>query len=205
MTAPLYGAFFLLALLLTVVPGADFMTVFRNALAGGKQRGLWAAWGISASLLFQGSLAALGLGVLLLRARPFLLVLRWVGGLYLVYLGLQCLGRAWRNQESSPNPPRASLGAFAQGFLSSSTNPKVLFFYLAVLPQFLLPGASPLWLLLLAATHALQSGLYLSWVALGLHRFRPFWAKWRRGAEGAAGVTLLGLGFALILDRSQGA
>ena len=51
----------------------------------------------------------------------------------------------------------AAFGGWRQGFVSNITNPKVLVFYLAVLPQFLHPGTAPGRLLAFAWSHALRS------------------------------------------------
>jgi threonine/homoserine/homoserine lactone efflux protein len=81
-----------------------------------------------------------------------------------------------------------------QGFISNITNPKVLVFYLAVLPQFLTPGAGLGWLLVLAWSHAMLSLGYLLVLVAGLHRARRLLMrrKVRRGLDATTGAVLLG-------------
>jgi threonine/homoserine/homoserine lactone efflux protein len=88
----------------------------------------------------------------------------------------------------------AAFGGWRQGFLSNLTNPKVLVFYLAVLPQFLAPGARIGWLLAVAWSHALISLAYLLALTTGLRRARRLLLRRnvRRTLDGATAAALLG-------------
>jgi threonine/homoserine/homoserine lactone efflux protein len=91
---------------------------------------------------------------------------------------------------------------FRQGFLSNVTNPKVLVFYLAVLPQFLGPEAPLAALLTLALSHAVLSLAYLSVLVLGMARARRVLTcrRVRRALDAATGVALLGFGARLATE-----
>ena len=99
---------------------------------------------------------------------------------------------------ATPGPdsePAGGRGAgWRQGFLSNITNPKVLVFYLAVLPQFLGPDAPLSALLVLALSHAVLSLVYLLVVVTGLTRARRVLARRsvRRALDAATGTALLG-------------
>ena len=122
--------------------------VTRNTLAAGRRRGRWSAIGVTASNAVQGMTAAAGLGALIVRSQPPFEAIRWPGVAYLAYLGVQAWRSAWHGDhpplagEATATPGQALTG-FRQGFLSNITNPKVLAFYLAVLPQFV-GGAAPI-------------------------------------------------------------
>jgi threonine/homoserine/homoserine lactone efflux protein len=79
---------------------------------------------------------------------------------YLAYLGAQAIRSAIRGEyqpvDEADDRTKGLVG-WRQGFISNITNPKVLVFYLAVLPQFLTPGAGLGWLLVLALSHAVTS------------------------------------------------
>ena len=87
--------------------------------------------------------------------------------------------------------------------MSNITNPKVLVFYLAVLPQFLRPGTSPGWLLAFAWSHALLSLLYLLAVTAGLMRVRQLLSRRsvRRAMDTATGTVLLGFSARLATEQ----
>src|SRR4051794_8364850 len=153
-----YATFVVLAALLVLAPGPDFGVVVKNALVGGRRAGLATGLGVSTSNTVQGTCAAFGLGALVVRSQPVFQAVRWAGVCYLAYLGLQALRSAWRGAyrppEADPANRRVVLRGYRQGFLSNITNPKVLVFYLSVLPQFLDPaGAATGRLLALAYTH----------------------------------------------------
>ena len=139
-----YAEFLAFAVVLVMIPGPDFAVVTKNTLVGGRRRGRWTALGVSSSNLVQGTAAAFGLSALIVRIEPLFEAVKWAGVCYLAYLGAQAIRSAVRG--NYPPPGEASdtargLAGWRQGFISNITNPKVLVFYLAVLPQFLTPGA----------------------------------------------------------------
>jgi threonine/homoserine/homoserine lactone efflux protein len=103
--------------------------------------------------------------------------IKWTGVGYLLYLAAQALRSAVRGHYqrldydgAEQGGAAAAFGGWRQGFLSNITNPKVLVFYLAVLPQFLTPGAGVAELLLFALSHAVLSAVYLLVLVAALHR-----------------------------------
>jgi threonine/homoserine/homoserine lactone efflux protein len=201
-----YASFLGLATLLVLVPGADFAVVTRNALVGGRRRGWWSAVGVTSSNVVQGAAAAAGLAAVIVRVEPLFQAIRWAGIAYLLWLAAQALCSAVRGEyPAAPDEEAVPGQAFAgwrQGFLSNITNPKVLVFYLAVLPQFLGSDA-PLWaLLLFALTHAAVGLVYLFVLVAGVHRARRWLARRRvrRSLDAATGLALLGFSARLATD-----
>jgi threonine/homoserine/homoserine lactone efflux protein len=200
------GSFAVFAAVLVLVPGPDFAVVTRNALAAGRRRGAWAGVGVASSNAVQGALAAVGLGALVVAAQPVFTAIKWAGVAYLLWLAAQALRSAWRGRYpdgSTGGGGGTALAGWRQGFLSNITNPKVLVFYLAVLPQFL-PPDPPLWqLAALALTHALLSLAYLLLLVAGLHRVRGMLVRRpvRRALDAATGAVLLGFGAVLARDE----
>ena len=200
-----YGTFLTFALAVVLIPGPDFAVVTGNTIAGGRRRGMWCAAGVASSNALQGTAAVAGLGALIVRAQPVFHLIRWAGALYLAYLGVQALRSAIRGRYapmSAPGPAAARNG-WRQGFLSNITNPKVLMFYLALLPQFLTPQAGPPLLLALALTHATLSLTYLLFLTTALHRARRVLERRpvRRALDAVTGLTMLAFGARLATDR----
>jgi threonine/homoserine/homoserine lactone efflux protein len=210
MTWTAYGSFLVFAIALVLVPGPDFAVVTRNTLAAGRWRGAWCATGVASSNAVQGTAAAAGLGALVVRAQPVFQAIKWAGVVYLVWLGVQAIRSAVRGEYApldSGAEPRAAgqaFGGWRQGFLSNITNPKVLVFYLAVLPQFIGPGTSWAALLALAVTHAVLSLAYLLVVVAGLHRVRRVLDRRpvRRALDALTGTVLLGFGARLATEKA---
>ncbi|MCW3815400.1 LysE family translocator [Micromonospora sp. DR5-3] len=204
-----YASFLVFATVLILIPGPDFAVVTRNTLATGRQRGRWSALGVTASNAVQGVTAAAGLGALIVRSQPLFETIRWAGVAYLAYLGVQACRSAWRGDYAplagdAVTAPGQALTGFRQGFLSNITNPKVLAFYLAVLPQFVGGSASLGALLAFALSHAVLSLAYLLVLVAALNRARELLSRRRvrRWLDGLTGVALLGFGTRLALARA---
>jgi threonine/homoserine/homoserine lactone efflux protein len=204
-----YLSFLVFALVLVLVPGPDFAVVTRNTLASGRVRGAWSAVGVASSNAVQGAAAAAGLGVLVVRTEPLFLTIRWAGIAYLLFLGLQAFRSALDGRyDDLPGQGRTNshqtLRGWRQGFLSNITNPKVLVFYLAVLPQFL-GSRAPVWaLMLFAVSHAVLSLAYLLLLVGALNRARRLLVRRgvRRTLDAATGTALVGFGARLATEHA---
>lgn len=127
-------AFIPASLALNLTPGADMMFSLGQGLRSGHRAALAASAGIAAGGMVHVTVAGLGLGTVVAAMPPVLDALRWIGVGYLLYL-------AWRSvtqPRSTPDmPPIPARRAFRSGVLVSLTNPKVILFVLAFIPQFL--------------------------------------------------------------------
>lgn len=214
MTWAAYGSFLVLAIALVLVPGQDFAVVTRNTLAAGRRRGWWSAVGVACSNGVQGTVAAAGLGAVIVRVEPLFEAIKWAGVAYLFYLAVQALRSAIRGtypplgaQPEGRGEPAASavaLTGWRQGFLSNITNPKVLAFYLAVLPQFLTPDAGVGLLLVFALSHAVLSLSWLTLLVTVMHRARRWLMRRRvrRALDGATAAVLTGFGIRLATEHA---
>jgi RhtB (resistance to homoserine/threonine) family protein len=213
MLDPQILAFAGVAALLTITPGADTMLVMRSVLARGQRAGLLTTIGICTGCLVHAALSALGLSLILMRSALAFDVVKLAGAGYLVYLGVQSLRQAWRDEggmmplESAQleMPQRSAvLTPFVVGLLTNLLNPKVAIFYLAFLPQFIRPGDPVLAKsLLLALLHATMGVAWLSLVTLFLSRLRTWLVRPRvkRALETFTGTVLILFGVRLALAR----
>ena len=130
-------AFLPAGLALNLTPGADMMF----CLAQGAQAGTRPAWaasaGISTGSLVHVTVAGLGLGALLAEVPWAFDVIRWIGVAYLLWLAWRTLRRP---AKISGDVSVRAARAFWDGFLVNLTNPKVILFILAFLPQFVDPA-----------------------------------------------------------------
>jgi threonine/homoserine/homoserine lactone efflux protein len=151
-----YVSFLAFALALAVVPGPDMLLTIRTTVVGGRRRGLWTLLGICVANIVQGTLAGSGLGAVVAASQPVFQAIRWAGVAYLVYLGVRALRSALTKDDEEAETPEVTVGrrwgAVRQGFLCNITNPKVLAFNVAVLPQFVGPHAAWPQLMLYALT-----------------------------------------------------
>lgn len=127
---------------ISLSPGAGAIASMSSGLAHGLRRGWWNIVGLQLGLLLQIVVVAAGVGAILAGSAAAFTVIKWFGVAYLVYLGV----RQWRARPTEVAPAAApGLGSapvlVARGFLINASNPKAVVFMLAVLPQFLDPGA----------------------------------------------------------------
>ena len=156
--------------------------------------------------MVQGTAAASGLSALIVRVQPLFEAIKWAGVAYLAFLGVQAIRSAVRGRYEDIGVQTTSggrLSGFRQGFVSNITNPKVLVFYLAVLPQFLSRNAGIGWSLAFAWSHAAMSAIYLLVLTSGLHGARRVIQrrKVRRALDATAGAVLLGFSAKLASER----
>jgi threonine/homoserine/homoserine lactone efflux protein len=203
---PAYGSFLAFAAILVLIPGPDFAVVTKNTLAGGRRGGSWSAIGVCSSNSVQGIAAVAGLGAVIVRIEPLFQTIRWAGIAYLLFLAVQAFRSALRGRyaELATGTKGNQLRGWRQGFLSNITNPKVLVFYLAVLPQFVGVHTPVAVLLLFALSHAALSLLYLLTLVRGLLRVRQVFAqrRVRRALDAATGTALLGFGLRLAAENA---
>jgi len=144
-------AFVAASVVLLLIPGPTILTVISYSIAHGRRANapLVAAVALGDSTALVVSL--LGLGALLAASAFWFTVVKWVGGLYLVYLGIKLL----RAGISAPDlvaraAPASRWRLFANTYLVTALNPKGIVFFVAFLPQFINPAASvapQLWVL----------------------------------------------------------
>ena len=200
-----YLAFCAAALVVTLAPGPDTFLVIGNAIKNGVRGGLATVAGIFCGGVVPMALFAGGLAQLLVYSATAFVVIKTVGALYLVWLGLNALRGAFRPatdiDATAAGQMQPSLRrAYWQGVLTNALNPKIALFYLAFLPQFMDP-AQPVALqsVLLIGTHYLMGLVWLGLVALAAARLGGWLSRgrMRRWLDGVVGAVMLGFGIRL--------
>lgn len=198
-----YLSFLVLVLVITIAPGPDTALTLRASLVRGRSEGLLTMAGVSAAGAVQGLLAAGGLGAIIVASEPLFLTVKWVGAAYLFFLGVQALRAAWKGdfgrdrEDGAAAGPRGRSGrrrTLLQGFLCNITNPKVLAFNLAVLPQFVGGEAGLPVLSLYALSLVAVGSVWLTGIVLLADRARGALTapRARRRIEGTMGVVMIG-------------
>ena len=199
MTTPPLGLYVAASLALIATPGQDMLYVVSRSIAQGRAAGVLSAIGVCLGILVHTALAALGIGALLQASETLFLVLKLAGAAYLVYLGVRLAFSTHAAQ--SGEGAGARLAPFAlvrQGILSNVTNPKIVLFFLAFLPQFVDPASAHptrdlVFLGVLYAVLALpvKGGVAIAAGALSERVLRrPEAMRWLNRASGAVLVAL---------------
>lgn len=129
-------AFLPAALALNLTPGADMLFCLAQGTRGGARPALAASAGISAGAMVHVTVAGLGLGAVMARYPVAFDAIRYVGVAYLVWLAVRTVGSPIGGGDRPAVRPRR---AFRDGLIVNLTNPKVILFILAFVPQFIDP------------------------------------------------------------------
>lgn len=147
-------------LALLVVPGPAVLFIVTRSVAQGRAAGLVSVLGVHAGSLVHVAAAALGISALLAASATAFTVVKWVGVVYLVWLGARKLLRRGEAGEVVDIEPHSRRRMFWEGFVVNVLNPKTAIFFLAFLPQFTDPAAGPV------AAQILVLGVV--WIVLGM-------------------------------------
>ena len=194
----IYG---LAALGLSLSPGPNGLLALTHGALHGRCRTLWTIFGGSCAFVAVIALSMFGIGALLQTSLLWLTVLKWLGGAYLVWLGVQ----VWRSPAVGVELPvaatrRGGWSLFRQGALSAATNPKGILFFAAFLPQFVDPARSlVLQFVIMAGTFAGIEVVTEFVIASTAHRIRPWLQRSGRRFNQACGGVFVAIGAALPL------
>src|SRR5512147_2212599 len=121
---------------LIIAPGPDMIYVITRGVTQGRRAGLLSAVGVVCGILVHTTAAAFGLTLILQTSALAFLLVKYLGAIYLIYLGI----KAWRDKSTFDLQTSAPIVSFRrvfwQGVLSNVLNPKIAIFFLAFLPQF---------------------------------------------------------------------
>jgi threonine/homoserine/homoserine lactone efflux protein len=135
-------SFLVAVVLITVAPGPDNAYIAAVAVDRGVRAGLVSAVGMAIGMVVHATAAALGLAMLLSSAPAALTAIRLAGAAYLGWLGATTLWSMRRSGAQTRHPPPGRR-LLARAVLTNLTNPKVILFFAAFLPQFVRPGHGP--------------------------------------------------------------
>ncbi len=206
MTPSFFAVFLTTLVIATITPGPSMLLALNHGISYGWRHSVATAWGNVVATALQCLVSLLGLGVILTQAAWVFTVIRWVGAAYLVYLGgrllfgpVEALGG---DGAAGVRAPRRSL--FREAFVVTVSNPKAVFFFSSLFPQFfadgqLTPGKA---IVMVGATLVTTFSCMMLYATAGSRIkgwFQRAWFRkvWQRGV----GATLVGFGAGLALER----
>ncbi|WP_341889463.1 LysE family transporter [Variovorax sp. YR752] len=194
----IYG---LAAIGLSLSPGPNGLLALTHGAMHGRRKTLWTIFGGSVGFIAVIALSMFGIGALLQTSLLWLTVMKWLGGAYLVWLGVQ----VWRApaigaELQAAATQRGGWSLFRQGALSAATNPKGILFFAAFLPQFIDPARSlVIQFVIMAGTFAGIEVLTEFVIASTAHRIRPWLQRGGKRFNQACGGVFVAIGAALPL------
>jgi len=193
--------YLLAAIGLSLSPGPNGLLALTHGALHGRRKALYTIFGGASGFIAVIALSMFGIGALLKASLTWLTVMKWVGGAYLVWLGVQ----VWRSPPIGIDirrsaESRAGWSLFRQGAFSALTNPKGLLFFAAFLPQFIDPARSLfVQFVIMAATFAVIEIVTEVFIASMAHRISPWLRRVGRRFNQACGGVFVAIGIALPL------
>ena len=193
--------YFAAVLGLTLTPGPNGLLALTHGAIFGSRKTIATILGGSVGFATVIGLSMFGIGALLAASAQLLIVMKFLGGAYLIWLGIQ----VWRSPSLGDSSPKAvsdvsSASLFRQGALAALTNPKGILFFVAFLPQFIDPAISLITqFVVMAATFVVIEFIYEYVVASLANRIKPWLAKFGKKVNRVFGGIFMAIGVALPL------
>ncbi|RKT33215.1 threonine/homoserine/homoserine lactone efflux protein [Microbacterium sp. AG1240] len=201
-------AFLVASVVIIVIPGPSVLFVVGRSIALGRRAGVLSVVGNALGTVPAVLAVAFGVGAIVASSVVAFTVIKIVGAIYLVWLGVQAIRHRNAHVQGATGGPRSASTLLRQGFIVGLTNPKTIAFFVAVLPQFVDPTAPAVWaqLLVLGLTFQVLALACDSVWALAAGTARAWFARSPRRIatlSGTGGVMMIGLGGTLALAGAK--
>lgn len=200
-----YWAFLVSSIVIILIPGPSVLFVMSRGIALGKKAAVATALGNSLGTFINVLVLAVGLGPILELYPAVLMIIRYLGAAYLVYLGIETIRTRRKVALNVLNEKNQGLvKVIQQGAIVGITNPKTIVFFAAVLPQFVVTQFGYIWLqlLLLGLVFCILGFSFDSAYGLAAGSLRDWFTKEpkRLSQLSATGGTMIfALGIAVVL------
>lgn len=199
-----FFTFFILSLFVVMSPGIDTALITKRTISDGKKAGFQIALGITSGSLVHTFAAAFGLSAILMQSSVAFEIVKYVGAIYLIYLGLTSFISKKNKQEHSKKDTIKRNSAFQQGLFSNVLNPKVAVFFLTFLPQFVETNSNTTaQFILMGFTYTFLSITWFFIYVFFINRLREWLMSQRVQSmmDKVTGAVLIGFGLKLALEK----
>jgi threonine/homoserine/homoserine lactone efflux protein len=141
MTGANVALFLLAAIIIAAIPGPGIFYVAARTLSGGRRTGVASTFGLALGGMVHVIAGSLGVSAIILASAQLFTMLKLIGALYLVWLGVKAFCEAGHTPPEQTGPIDAGQ-AFRDGIVVEALNPKTAAFFLAFIPQFVDPAAA---------------------------------------------------------------
>ena len=198
MSLEMWLAFAIAAEIILVIPGPTIILVVSQAITHGRPSVMPLVAGVLAGDFTAMTLSLLGLGAVLSASATLFIVLKWIGALYLIYLGVRLWRTAPADGSPAATPRESSAGSLFKGaYIVTALNPKSIAFFVAFLPQFISHQTATLpQLLIMGATFLTMATINAALYAIFAGHLRDTMrqARVRKILDRCGGSALIGAG-----------
>lgn len=189
-----------------LAPGPDILYVLTRGIAGGRRAGIVSGLGVGSGEVLHTLLVVLGLAAVLSASLTAFLIIKYLGAVYLLYLGVKTIRDKQVFALATQHRPQSLTSVYWQGMLTNLLNPKAILFYVAFLPQFVNPahGNAHLQIVILGLLFALSDILFLgllAYVTDHLHTRLTRQPRFMTRLRWITGSILIGLGIRLAVTE----
>jgi len=214
MTIEQWWFFIAACTVLNTAPGPDTIYITTKTISQGRLSGLISAFGVCTGAMIHAVAAGIGLSAILATSASAFTVVKWIGALYLIYLGYRAITNTLNGeqqtivlQDKSVLTKNNLWRIYFQGVLVDILNPKTALFFLAFIPQFINPTfGSDIWQFIFLGLIVIINALVIEVVLIafatkitGFLRTNKFLSNW---LERGLGMILIGLGLHLIQEET---
>ncbi|ARB39919.1 MULTISPECIES: LysE family translocator [Mammaliicoccus] len=132
-----FQLFLITVLIICITPGIDMMFILNRSISQGRDAGIYSALGVSVGAVVHTVLSGLGLSVILQTSVVLFTIIKIVGAVYLIYLGIQMFISKQSSISIKKTVYQSRRKLFVQGVITNVTNPKVALFFISFIPQFI--------------------------------------------------------------------
>jgi RhtB (resistance to homoserine/threonine) family protein len=199
---------FTVGLVAVISPGPDFTLTLRNSLAYSRRAGIYTAVGIAIGNIVHVTYCLVGIGAIIAQSIALFNILKWIGAVYLIYIGIKSLKAKKTSYEARTLQPRKKLAlwsAFRMGLLGNLLNPKATLFFLALFTQIIDPATPLKAQFVYGMTIVLTALVWFALVAIFIsqRKIKQTLQSILHWIERLTGVVLIALGLRLAIARSH--
>lgn len=210
MTLDYFIAYFAILFVATITPGPNMLLAVNHGVNHGLARTIYSGLGNLAGNLLMALVSVLGLGAVLAASGVVFNIIKWMGALYLVYIGVTLIFErdsirdSHAEQVSRIKSPKNRSRLFLDGFLIAVGNPKGILFFTALFPQFIHVHQASLstFMIVFITLGIVAFGCYMIYALFGVKLNRLFlMPSFRKLFNRISGSVLIGTGLAVAFSR----
>lgn len=209
MTFEYFIAYFLVLFIATITPGPNSLLAINHGANHGIERTIYSGIGNLIGNLLMALVSILGLGAILLASGIVFTIVKWIGIVYLVYIGIRLIIEPVTNETSKdikdkPTNAKGRDKLLIDGFIIAIGNPKGILFFTALFPQFINIKSATIgvFLIVFITLGVVAFGCYMLYAIFGVRLNRLFQLQsFRKGFNRITGSIFIGTGLILAFSK----
>lgn len=195
-----------IAILMAISPGADFVMITRNSIFFGRSAGVFSALGVSFAIWIHVAYSIAGLAIIISKSIVLFSIIKYLGAAYLIFIGWKTLKSKSLIDIDEPSEVNdlSDWSAFKIGLITNALNPKATIFFLSIFTQIVSPETPMYMQLIYGLVISLSHFVWFSFVAIFLSHpsLLQFFRKSKKVIERTVGVVLIGFGLKVAATSS---